>query len=412
MSRKPPIAVSGTRIERNAIVSRISARPTTTARYGMRLSAIRCETSMLVAVWPVTSTSRRSLVSRIVLTRFSVASRDGPLDGVTEISARFWPGLPGRARRRRRPAAWPAPSTVALGVAAGDDRELAVDADAEALGDEVVGLALGGVGVRRSRRWAGRGGRRARGSRARRARSTTSAGGDHRAAHDERDPAGAERACGRRPANVLPRDDAARRAKPSSAGTSVRLSEHGDGDRAGGGDAHLGEERHAGDDERDEGDDHRRAGEHDGAAGGADGERDRLGDVHAVAHLRAVAGEDEQRVVDADGEAEHRRRACVAVEVRSVKPLASCDAEHADADADDRGQQRQAGGEQRAERDRRARSSRRSRRAPRRSAASLATGAADPPNSTCGAALAAACSIASVCVALTSACLIVNCRSV
>ena len=80
------MAVSGTRIERKAIVSRISARPTTTARYGTRLSAIRWETSMLVAVWPVTSTSE--VCARIVLTRFSVWVDDGPLDGITEISAR------------------------------------------------------------------------------------------------------------------------------------------------------------------------------------------------------------------------------------------------------------------------------------------------------------------------------------
>ncbi len=56
VSRNPPIAVSGTRIERNAIISRISARPTTTARYGSSEDAIRCETSMFVAVCPVTST--------------------------------------------------------------------------------------------------------------------------------------------------------------------------------------------------------------------------------------------------------------------------------------------------------------------------------------------------------------------
>ena len=59
----------------------------------MRLSAIFCDTSMFVAVWPVTSTSLSKRVSRIVLTRFSVASDDGPLDGVTEISARFSPGM-------------------------------------------------------------------------------------------------------------------------------------------------------------------------------------------------------------------------------------------------------------------------------------------------------------------------------
>ena len=44
--------------------------------------------------------------------------------------------------------------------------------------------------------------------------------------------------------------------------------------------------------------------------------------------------------------------------------------------------------------------------------ASLAIGAAEPPNSTCFAVLPAACAMASVCVAETSASLIVNWRSV
>ena len=48
---------------------------------------------MFVAVWPVTSTLPSKRVSRMVLTRFSVASEDGPLDGVTEISARSLPSM-------------------------------------------------------------------------------------------------------------------------------------------------------------------------------------------------------------------------------------------------------------------------------------------------------------------------------
>ena len=49
---------------------------------------------MLVAVWPVTSTLPSKRVSRMVLTRFSVAcSRTGRSDGVTEISARSLPAM-------------------------------------------------------------------------------------------------------------------------------------------------------------------------------------------------------------------------------------------------------------------------------------------------------------------------------
>ena len=45
-------AVSGTRIERKAIVSSRNARPTTTARNGISAPPSRSETSMLTAVWP------------------------------------------------------------------------------------------------------------------------------------------------------------------------------------------------------------------------------------------------------------------------------------------------------------------------------------------------------------------------
>ena len=49
---------------------------------------MRSETSMFVAVWPVTSTCEGKSRARIALTRSTVASEDGPLVGVTEISAR------------------------------------------------------------------------------------------------------------------------------------------------------------------------------------------------------------------------------------------------------------------------------------------------------------------------------------
>ena len=71
---------------------------------------------------------------------------------------------------------------------------------------------------------------------------------------------------------------------------------------------------------------------------------------HPVPDLRAVAREDEERVVDADREAEHgRQRGRGRREVGHA--AGEHDAEHADADAEERGQQRQAGGQQRAEGD-------------------------------------------------------------
>ena len=62
------------------------------------------------------------------------------------------------------------------------------------------------------------------------------------------------------------------------------------------------------DHQADQGDDHGHAGEHHRAAGRAGRLGGRLARLHAVAEVLAMAGQDEQRVVDADGEAEHRRQ--------------------------------------------------------------------------------------------------------
>ena len=104
----------------------------------------------------------------------------------------------------------------------------------------------------------------------------------------------------------------------------------------------------------DQGDDHGHAGEHDGAAGGARRLGHGLAQLHALGQVLLVAGEDEQRVVDADGEAEHRgqdRRGLGQVDHARERGQAG----HADAHAERGGQQRHARGEQRGQRDRRAR---------------------------------------------------------
>ena len=94
VSRNPAMAVSGTRIERNATISRSSASPTTTARYGVRASDICWEMSMFTAVWPVTASGApvccwmAGASSRMALTRSFVAAEDGPLSGTTVMIAR------------------------------------------------------------------------------------------------------------------------------------------------------------------------------------------------------------------------------------------------------------------------------------------------------------------------------------
>jgi len=88
-----------------------------------------------------------------------------------------------------------------------------------------------------------------------------------------------------------------------------------------------------------------------GAATRADGTARGLLRVHPLEQLRSVAGEDEQRVVDADREPEHQRERRDRV-AQVDEPGGRGDPGEADPDAERRGQQRQAGGEQRPERER------------------------------------------------------------
>src|SRR3984957_1755475 len=92
-SRKPRMDVIGTRIVRNANVSRMNASPTTTSRKIGSASVSLVDTSMLDAVEPPTS---RSMLDepdswvrspRIVLTRLVVALSLGPVVGMTWMTA-------------------------------------------------------------------------------------------------------------------------------------------------------------------------------------------------------------------------------------------------------------------------------------------------------------------------------------
>ena len=72
-------------------------------------------------------------------------------------------------------------------------------------------------------------------------------------------------------------------------------------------DAHDGQHRDPGHGQTGQGDDHRGPGEHDGAPGRGQGAAHRLDHVEPLGELGPVAGQDEQRVVDPDGQPEHLR---------------------------------------------------------------------------------------------------------
>ena len=155
-SRKPMIDLIGTRMVRKANVSRMNARPTTTTRKIGSAQDSLAETSMFDAVVPPIRMfapvlpSIAARLSRRVCTRSAVAGSLGPEFGITRISAvAVLRGHRGHLRRRR--ASWPAPPAICgcpprCGRPVGDDQQRAVEAGAEALGGEVVGLARGVAG--------------------------------------------------------------------------------------------------------------------------------------------------------------------------------------------------------------------------------------------------------------------------
>jgi hypothetical protein len=119
---------------------------------------------------------------------------------------------------------------------------------------------------------------------------------------------------------------------------------HGEGRRV----PERGDERDPRDDEREQRDHYGAAGEHDRGSGGRDRHCNRLVQSQALAPLGAVPADEEERVVDADPEPDHRgegwrdRRDCEEV---AHEP----DQRQADEEADDGGDERQAHGHERAE---------------------------------------------------------------
>ena len=122
-------------------------------------------------------------------------------------------------------------------------------------------------------------------------------------------------------------------------------------------DQHDGGDRHprgrhgrdAGDREAENRDDHGAACEDDGLAGGGDRAGRRLFDRQAVGEVAPVAGDEEQRVVDPDSQADHAREdGCPAGNVHEIgeEPHRA----DSDGDAEERDADRQAHGDDRAER--------------------------------------------------------------
>ena len=109
-------------------------------------------------------------------------------------------------------------------------------------------------------------------------------------------------------------------------------------------------DRHAHREQAEHGDDDRRAGEQHGPAGRVDRRDDRLLGVESVVQALAVAGDDEQRVVDADADRDHRHGLLVKLGM-SMTLTARPTSGDAGADAEERGDHRQAHREHRAERD-------------------------------------------------------------
>ncbi len=94
-------------------------------------------------------------------------------------------------------------------------------------------------------------------------------------------------------------------AKPSSAGSNVSDADDGDRDDRRRTDRQTLDELHAHEQQAHQRDDDGGAGEQHRTTRGVDGDADRLAHRVTGVQLLAIAGDDEQRVVDADAEADH-----------------------------------------------------------------------------------------------------------
>ncbi len=183
-------------------------------------------------------------------------------------------------------------------------------AGAERVGDLVVGGALGAVGV-----LASGGGQRGGQREHRYGQHEQARHGAHehrdRPADDQLDPAVQETdpiGADRRATAVLTTWQGVASHQLERGGQQRERHQHGDRYPDRGGHAHLGDEADADHCQPGQGDDHRAAGEHDRGSGGAGGTSDRVRHRAPLAQLGPEAGQDEQAVVDAHGQAEHHRQ--------------------------------------------------------------------------------------------------------
>ncbi len=141
-----------------------------------------------------------------------------------------------------------------------------------------------------------------------------------------------------------------RSGQPEQPGQERDGSQHRDGDHQRDGDSHRRERRQSGEEQSEDGDDHRRAREQNRLPGGGDGGAGRILDAHPIVHLLAVARDDEEGVVDAHTETDHH-----AQDQREVGNVHEgrqhADTCSADEEAHERGEDRQAHGDNGAERD-------------------------------------------------------------
>ena len=196
------------------------------------------------------------------------------------------------------------------GVAAVDDQQQGgLTARAEGLADQVGGLALGGA--RRSRRVA----------RQREVQVVQRHREGAEADDDEQHDGDRGLAQSTRPAHAVVEDQSVLvtldvvLADAGAEGLGLQHAEnrwqqsqrhhHREQHRAGRGQAHAGQERDPDHAERGECNQHGETGEDDGRARRTDGATDRLPAVLGVVELGAVAHQDEQRVVDPDGQPDH-----------------------------------------------------------------------------------------------------------
>ncbi len=232
----------------------------------------------------------------------------------------------------------------------GGEHQRTVEPGAEALGHEVVGLA-GGVGLRVGAGVGEREAHRQQGDRQQQEEHESTDRRGPRTPLDDAAPPVPHRLLTRLRFLAAPHREAIDGAtdEPEQGREKGDRRQHHDGDGHRGADGHAVHEVDAHEEQAHERDHDRAPGEHDGATGRVDRPHHRVLGLEAFVETLAVARDDEQRVVDAHADADHRRE--LGGEVGRRDDVAEqLHQTEADADAEQRDEDRQAHGEQRTER--------------------------------------------------------------